>query len=211
LEKVGPFTALAALLSRLFFAVIPRGRQLPDEADYIESHPIDDSDFEPANSDSDPADSADSGSDFDARQIFLFIEHMPLSAAHITHIPSASGTPRLHVTPRRPGYLPGTPFVATQDRDETTGAPFVMMGLMPYATLRAMVEWCFGPSPQKMAGEVCAVEGGEGLVMFWVSDAEVPNLGMVLSRDLVEGEEERDLTLEEFERVWGKKKKGKEE
>ncbi|KAK0755108.1 hypothetical protein B0T18DRAFT_53370 [Schizothecium vesticola] len=210
-QRVCPFTAVAVLLSQLLSAVIPRGRQLPDEADYIESHPIDDSDFDPADYSDHPSDvDSDSDVDFDARQIFSFIEHMPLSAAHIARIPSASGTPQLHVTPRRPGYLPGTPFVAIQDRDETTGAPFVMTGLMPYATLRGMIEWCFGPPPQKMAREICAVEGGAGLVMFWVSDVEVPNLGMVLSSDLVEGEEKRDLTLEELERVLGKKK-GEEE
>lgn len=80
-----------------------------------------------------------------------------------------------------------------------------MVGLMSYYTLREMIEWCFGPPPQKMDISMRPMEGGQGMVMFWVSDVVEPDVGMMLPRDLEGKEEERDLTLKELSKALGKK------
>lgn len=197
--------------------MIPSRTHIPDEADDTNSDPDDDSyhssdfdsdsDFAPdSDSDSDVAPDNDPNPTSEASPIDLAgIEHMRLDEAHVSNIFSANGTPQFNVVPRRRGYVPGTPFIAIQDRDEARHEPFIMVGLMSYYTLREMIEWCFGPPPQKMDISMRPMEGGQGMVMFWVSDVVEPDVGMMLPRDLEGKEEERDLTLKELSKALGKK------
>lgn len=207
--------------------MIPSRTDLPDEADDASPHPADDSDSDPSGDD-DSYHSSDFDSDSDSDSDFApdsdlapdpgsnttpeafptslaRIEHMPLDDAHVSNILSANGTLQFNVVPRRRGYVPGTPFIAIQNRDEAAREPFIMVGLMPWATLREMIDWCFGPPPQKMDSFMRPMEGGQGMVMFWVSDVVERNGGVVLPGDLEDREEERDLTLEELRKVLGKK------
>lgn len=190
--------------------MIPSHTHLPEEADDTNPGPDDysyhTSDFY-SDSDPDPdvAPDNDPTPPPEASPIDLAgIEHMRLDQAHVSTIFSADGTPQFNVVPRRRGYVPGTPFIAIQDRDEAAHEPFIMVGLMSYDTLREMIEWCFGPPPQKMNISMRPMEEGEAMVMFWVSDVVEPNVGMMLPGDLEGREEERDLTLKELSKVLGK-------
>lgn len=197
--------------------MIPSRTNLPDEADDSDSNPSgDDDSYHSSDFDSDSDVAPDSDSDLtpapdtnttpEASPISLAgIQHMPLDDVHVSNILFANGTLQFNVVPRRRGYVPGTPFIAIQDRDEAAREPFIMVGLMPWDTLREMIDWCFGPPPQKMDCFMRPMEGGQGMVMFWVSDVVERNGGMVLPRDLEDREEERDLTLKELRKVLGKK------